>query len=292
MSLLLELKAQFTKSLLLRGVRYLRLNHWLIWLLCVVGCVLALSATWHDHESIFELILAGLKGALAVYGVSALVRELVIEDDIVTPIAAIACLWVIWSGREWSVLMLFAALAQVRMINRINQSPATILDSSLVVALTITAMIYNENMLFWLTGTVALVLDAVLRRASIRQWLFAAICLAAGLYHNFSNMPLMRELGFFVLPSVTVWLLPLSVLYLVAGWLAAATNARVTDTPQARSKSRIRAGMIALMLCAVLPFFHGNLGLLAASFVWIALGTASAGYVLQLLLPKQFGVRR
>lgn len=264
---ILEPTSAYTYTVLFKPSDWQSRTHLLL-LVCgvVVGAIAGWRA-WSQQSTGSETAWAVVFGILSVYGVWTLTRELSTRSHIGVWVSIPLVLWVLWVGRELSLLIVFTALAQVRIVNRSGGKPAGWLDSLLVCVLTGWTVYYTENMLFWFSGLVAFILDAILHERRHRQWIFALLCVAVGLYLDFRNIPLMRELGFVTLPPWARYLFLLGAALVLMSFFVRLP----AEHSPVFSKSRWRASLVVALLCAITPLFQGNLGLFASAFVWLSL---------------------
>ncbi len=268
---------------LLRPPDLRRVWHKSALLLVVVSGVAAVVLSVRNKDTTSEIALAGLLGVLGVYGVWSLVRELLIDDDLTPLVGAGLAFGLILVGRDLSLYMLYATLFSVRMVQRSAGPRATLVDSAVVVGLTMAGMVTNLNMLFWLAAVVAFVLDASLRERAWRQLVFAVGCIGGGVSFDFQHKYMMRELGFVTLPSWGKWLFVLALFCFVASFFVKSAGSPTDDGKHTRTQGRFQASMTVALACAITSLFAGYIGLLNVGLVWTALSAVGLGLVARLV---------
>ncbi|TNE46220.1 MAG: hypothetical protein EP343_24245 [Deltaproteobacteria bacterium] len=268
---------------LLRPPDLRRLWHKVALLLVVASGVIAVVLSVRNKDTTSETALAGLLGVLGVYGAWALVRELLVDDDVTPLLGAGLALWVVVVGRDLSLYMLYATLFSVRMVQRSVGPRATLVDSAVIVGLTMAGMVTNLNMLFWFAAVVAFVLDASLRERAWRQLVFAAGCIGGGVYFDLQHKYMMRELGFVTLPSWGKWLFVLALFCFLASFFVRCAGAPTEDGTHIRTHGRFRASMVVVLACAITSLFAGYIGLLNVGLVWVALPAVGLGLLVRLV---------
>lgn len=151
-------------------------NRLLLIVLPVVGLLSAGLAFFHDMGG--GPLSAALTGALVGFAAWALARELA-PDYNGAAFVALAFAWIanIAFGASL-VLLLFVALALVRVVNRSTGLPLRPLDTLGVLGFCAWAAINTDQPLILLIASVAFLLDATLEKPLRRHYLAAAVCLA------------------------------------------------------------------------------------------------------------------
>lgn len=268
----------FSLSSLFRPLQLQRTTHKILLVLLPLATAVAVVFAYRNEATQAEAIWAGVLGLVGGYGVWALSREIVSEDNFIILLAVPAAVWTIVEGRELNLWLLFGALAMTRMVSR-SVGHATLIDSVIVCVLTITTTFLTETVLFWFVGMLAFLLDAHTKDGNKRQWIFALLCAAGGSYFMSTNWPVVRELGFATLPPWTRWLLILLGATLVMSWFALSKNATSSSTSEPISRGRLRAAALVAILCTFAPLFRGYLGILTTGFLWMAVTTSSVAFL-------------
>jgi hypothetical protein len=145
------------------------------------------AATGPGEASLWDVAVAGAEGALAAFGAWALAREIA-PDDEAAAFVAMGLGFGSWLLVDAALLPVFVALAFSRLVNRSTGLPATLFDSTVVVALALYASWQARTPLPALVGALAFALDAALAPGLARQWLFAGLCAAGGIVMALSGI--------------------------------------------------------------------------------------------------------
>jgi hypothetical protein len=130
---------------------------------------------WVQGQSLAPALLQGLDFALLAFGGWALARELGPDDDAAAFFAMALALLAALTMDEPGILVIFATLALVRIVNRTTGLPARRTDSVLVMALALLVIYLTESPFFGLVAAVAFALDGSLKDPLRHQWIFALI---------------------------------------------------------------------------------------------------------------------
>ena len=120
--------------------------------------------------------MSGLMLALIAFVGWALARELAPDDQASAFIAMAVATIAGWRNPQAGVLIVFATMALVRIVNRSTGLPARLGDSLAVLALTFVVVYTTDSPFFALAAAVAFALDGGLRDPVRRHWLFALVC--------------------------------------------------------------------------------------------------------------------
>lgn len=115
--------------------------------------------------------------ALVAFGTWALTRELAPDDNAAAFVSMAVGMIAFLAFGTASVMPLFVALFQVRIVNRSTGNAATIADTVFVLALSLWAAYAYDQPLLAASGAAAFLLDAVLAPATARQIIAAVVCL-------------------------------------------------------------------------------------------------------------------
>jgi hypothetical protein len=117
--------------------------------------------------------------AAAVFGTWALARELMPDDHVSAFISMALGFAATLVFTVPGLMVLFATLLLVRILNRSSGLAAQTLDSVAVTLLVIWAVYSSASPWFGAVGALAFFLDGVLYKPQKRQWWFALICLGS-----------------------------------------------------------------------------------------------------------------
>lgn len=197
----------------------------------------------------WNVLVAAVEAALAAFGAWALAREIA-PDDESAAFVAMALGVGLWLWLQPALLPVFTALAFTRLVNRSSGLPATLLDSSLVVAVALYASWDSGSALPAFVGAAAFALDAALPSGLARQWLFAGLCAAGGAVMASSGvapdlMPNRPDL----FPRTAATIACVAAIGLIATTRAVASVGDATGVPL--SATRVRAAQAVSLLTAV-----------------------------------------
>ena len=218
---------------------------------------------------------AALFGAVAAFGGWALARELAPDLERVAFVSLLLTFGAFLTVESSSLLLLFAALSLVRIVNRSVGLPARATDSILVAALTVWAACGGSFPGLGLIGALAFGLDACLKERLRHQWIFAGLCLALTWFclgrqglSWFPESPPATAAGLLLMVGVGYGLT-------MRRTRAVTSVADATGRPL--SSARVRAGMVVGLLVGLQALTRGQTGLEAAALVWAALAGVSLG---------------
>ncbi len=118
-------------------------------------------------------LVAGLMLALIAFGGWALARELAPDDGAVAFLSMSLAVAAGWRYEDAGVLVLFATLGLVRLVNRSTGQGARLSDSFILMALIFLVVYGTESPFFALVGIVAFTLDGIFREPVRRHLVFA-----------------------------------------------------------------------------------------------------------------------
>ncbi len=114
--------------------------------------------------------------AAVVFGTWALARELMPDDHVSAFISMALGFAAVLAFPRPGLLMLFATLALLRVINRSSGQAARTRDSIIVTLLVIWTVYSSQSPWFGAVGALTFFLDGILYKPVKRQWWFALIC--------------------------------------------------------------------------------------------------------------------
>ena len=254
-------------------------NKAVLFLMPLAGLIAGAAAGLRGADSP-QVGLGALTGALVVFGAWALGRELAPDHNAVAFAGmAFAFIAFVVVGSQ-SLILLFATLFLVRIVNHSVGWPARSTDSITVFLLMVWVLYSTGNVLLAVVGALAFLFDAVLRDAKRQQFAFAVLCLAAsGAW--VSQHGLRFDPG--ALGTPLKWMVvAVSVGFGIAIWTTRRVSSAGDVTGIPLSLSRVRAGMLIGLLMALASLAVGADGVEASSPVWAAL----SGVLLQGLARK------
>lgn len=227
----------------------------------------------------WSVVVAAVEGALAGFGAWALAREIA-PDDQSAAFVAMAVGFGLWLWLQPALLPVFVALALSRLVNRSTGLPATLLDSTLVVAFVLYASWEAGSALPAFVGAGAFGLDAALAPGLARQWLFAGLCAAGGAVMATSGVaPDLVPNRPDLFPRTAATIATVAAVALIATTRRVAAVGDATGVPL--SVTRVRAAQALALLVAVAAA-AGTGSVDAGAIVWgcllgVALPAATRG---------------
>lgn len=213
----------------------------------------------------WNVVVGAVEGALAAFGSWALAREIA-PDDESAAFGAMAIGFGLWLWLQPALLPVFTALAFTRLVNRSTGLPATLLDSTLVVAVALYASWEAESALPAFVGASAFALDAALAPGLARQWLFAGLCAAGGAVMAMSGVaPDLAPNRPDLFPRTAATVVSVAAIALIATTRRVAAVGDATGIPL--SVTRVRAAQAVALLVAVAAA-AGTGSIEAGAIVW------------------------
>jgi len=139
----------------------------------VAGFALAI---WNGDGS-WQAIQIAAKCALALFGSWALARELLPDDQAAAFVSMAFGSLAVLAYSQPGLLLLFATLGLVRIVNRSSGAAALTSDSLAVTGLTVWAIYSCHSPWFGFVAALGFFLDGVLKKPIRKQWFFSLICL-------------------------------------------------------------------------------------------------------------------
>ena len=144
-----------------------------------LGAVLGAAAAWTAGAAGVDLLLAAVELLLIVFASWALARELDPDDSPAAFISMAVAVAVALAVADPGILVVFATLGLVRIVNRSTGMTARKSDSVLVVLLVFLVMYSQQSPFFGAVAALAFILDGSLKQPLRHQWIFALLCLGS-----------------------------------------------------------------------------------------------------------------
>jgi len=141
-------------------------------LAALAGLVISL----HKGGGFLPSVDIALVHAAVVFGTWALARELMPDDHVSAFISMALGFTAMLAFPQPGLLMLFATLALLRVINRSSGQAARVRDSIIVTLLVVWTVYSSQSPWFGAVAALAFFLDGILYKPVKRQWWFALIC--------------------------------------------------------------------------------------------------------------------
>lgn len=132
-------------------------------LLLPVGAVIGAVSAWTGGASAVEALQQALVFALVVFGSWALARELDPDDHLAAFISMAVAVLAALVVKDPGLLIVFATLGLVRIVNRTTGLVARMSDSILCVGLALLVMYSTSSPFYGLVAALAFILDGSLR---------------------------------------------------------------------------------------------------------------------------------
>jgi hypothetical protein len=245
-------------------------NRAVLQLMPIAGIVAAVVALVRG-ASLSQIVWWGIAGVLLVLGAWALTRELAPDDDAAALVSIALGFLTLPLVMPLSLLVLFATMLLIRIVNRTVGLRARVTDSGAITLAVFAVMYLTGNPGFGCVAAMVFVLDAVLSKPLRRQWIFAAVCLLGslaffGLSKVDSLMPSPVHVG------VISLLAAVSLAYVVTLLRTRTVESRGDVTGVRLAASRVRSGMFVALLVAWQALLFEEQGVAHAVIVWSALG--------------------
>ncbi|NCF63319.1 MAG: hypothetical protein GWP58_10745 [Gammaproteobacteria bacterium] len=214
------------------------------------GAGLGAVTAWLGGQSGEQVLLQAMHFFLIVYCSWALARELDPDDHVAAFISLAIALFAALTVASPGILIVFATLGLVRIVNRSTGLAARQLDSVIVMLLAIAVIYSAQSPYFGLVAALAFILDGSLKEPLRRQWIYALVCFGGTIVY---------------LVDHDVGLINLAVPDSLFGWLALlfllifALNTLLLKEVHSRSDvngatldlSRVRGGMVVGLMAAL-----------------------------------------
>jgi hypothetical protein len=224
-------------------------------------------ALW-QKQSVLTALETAVRGALTAFGGWALAREIAPDDNPAAFVSLGLALVAILAIPQASVLPLFTALMLARIVNRSVGIPATLVDSIAVAFLAAWTASHTGNGGPLIVASVAFGLDAMLARPLRRQWIFAILCLIAGVAVLFSAR---AATGDEVTVSSYVPIVIIGLGYAIVFFRTRMVRSVGDLSGETLDAIRVRAAMAVAGLIAGQGALVGGIALDQSSIVWAVL---------------------
>jgi len=219
-------------------------------ILTPLASLVGMGWSWWGGEDLQATAYSALVFALAVFGSWALARELLPDDHAAAFVSMALGLLACLSYGTPGLLVLFATLGLVRVLNRSTGLPARTSDSVLLTGLVIWTVYACHSPWFGAVAALGFFLDGILKKPQKKQWLFALICFGCMVIfivdHDVTWWPV------FVPDSLLEWLAVLALLLFSTNLLMLKKiHARGDCGNERLEPERVKAGMAVGVLAAL-----------------------------------------
>jgi len=215
-------------------------------LAAVLGAVMA----WTGGAAAPQILQQAVFFLLIVFGSWALARELDPDDNPVAFISMAVAIFAALVVESPGILIVFATLGLIRIVNRSTGLEARLIDSIVVMLLSFWVIYAMQSPFFGLVAALAFILDGSLKDPLRRQWVFGLICLGGTIVylvdHGFSSgLPSRPD-------SLFEWLSLLFLLIFALDTILTKTvHAKGDVKAQALDVNRVRGGMAVGLFAAL-----------------------------------------
>ncbi len=148
-------------------------------ILLPLGAVVGAISAWMDGQTGLGLLQQAIYFLLVVFGSWALARELDPDDHTAAFISMAAGVFAALLVSAPGILIVFATLLLVRIVNRSTGLVARMPDSVIVMLLVFLVIYATESPFFGIVAALAFILDGSLKEPLRHQWVFGLICFGA-----------------------------------------------------------------------------------------------------------------
>lgn len=146
-------------------------------ILMPLAAILGAAISWMQGETGILLLQQAVTFLLVVFASWALARELDPDHDLAAFISMSVAVLVVLFVESPGILVVFATLGLVRIVNRSTGLVAQKTDSVIIMLLTIGVIYATQSPLFGAVAALAFILDGTLKKPLRHQWILALICL-------------------------------------------------------------------------------------------------------------------
>ena len=235
--------------------------------------IVALAAAafgFAQGDGLGDSLRLALKAALTLFGAWALGRELAPDDNPGAFVAAALALAALFYHPQASLLVLFAALFVVRIVNRSTGLAPKPTDSVIVLLLAGWTAWEFQAPFIAAAGALAFAFDALLKDGARSQLLFAALLLGLGVVIASG-----QGVAHAAIPAPGSAMEWAAVGTVVLFGLAALTTRKVAALGDRSGAvldvTRVRAGMLTGLILALIFLPGGPAGIEAAALLWASL---------------------
>jgi len=178
-----------------------------------LGAFLGAVAAWLGGSPGLQILQMAVYFLLVVFGSWALARELFPDDSPAAFISMALAVLAALAFDSAGLLIVFATLGLVRIVNRTTGVAAKKSDSIIVMLLAFWVIYATQSPFFGAVAALAFALDGSLRHPLRHQWLFALICFGGMIVYMVDHDV---GLAYFVAPDSLLEWLSLAVLLILA----------------------------------------------------------------------------
>ena len=239
-----------------------------------IFALLGAAIAWNDGSGGLQLLQSMAKFLLVAFGTWALARELFPDDSPAAFISMALGILAALSFDTPGLLIVFATLGLVRIVNRSSGVAARKTDSILVMLLVFWVIYSTKSPFYGAVAALAFILDGSLKSPLRHQWAFALICLGGMIVYMVDHD---IGLAYFVAPDSLLEWLSLAVLLILGLDMLLLKEVRACADANGYplDLSRVKGGMLVGLFAALQGFvaLEGVI-LLVMSIAGICIGMA------------------
>ena len=182
-------------------------------ILMPLAALLGAVTAWLAGGQAMQVLQAAISFLLICFGSWALARELFPDDNPAAFISMVLALLAALALDSPGVLIVFATLGLVRIVNRSTGKPALKSDSIIVMLLTFWVIYATQSPFFGAVAALAFIFDGTLKDPLRHQWIFALICFGGMVVYMVDHD---APLGYFQAPDTLLEWLSMAVLLVLA----------------------------------------------------------------------------
>jgi len=214
-------------------------------LAALLGAVIA----WFDGGQASQVLQEAISFLLICFGSWALARELFPDDNWAAFISMVLALLAALAFDSPGILIVFATLGLVRIVNRSTGKPALKSDSVIVMLLTFWVMYATQSPVFGAVAALAFIFDGTLKDPLRHQWFFGLVCFGGMVVYMIDHDV---GLGYFQAPDSLLEWLSMAVLLVLAldMFLLKQVCSSGVITGETLDLSRVKGGMAVGLFAA------------------------------------------
>ena len=145
-------------------------------ILMPLAALMGAVTAWFDGGEFLQILQSAISFLLICFGSWALTRELFPDDNPAAFISMLLALLAALAFDSPGILIVFATLGLVRLVNRSTGKAALKSDSVIVMLLVFWVIYSTQSPIFGAVAALAFVFDGSMKEPLRHQWIFALIC--------------------------------------------------------------------------------------------------------------------
>jgi len=245
-----------------------------VMILMPIGAALGAIAAWMNGVDGVGIFQQALNFLLIVFGSWALARDLNPDDHTAAFIAIAAGVLAAFIVSSPGLLVVFATLGLVRIVNRTTGLAARKTDSVLLMLLAILVIYSTASPYFGLVAALAFILDGSLKEPLRHQWIFAMVCLGGTIVYMVDHDIGISQIS--VPDSLFEWLgLLFLLIFALNTLLLKKVHSKGDVTGKRLDLNRVRGGMAVGLFAALQAIIRPDeVVIIVAAIAGICIGMA------------------